>query len=591
MNALDQHEVLPTADTKGWTLRKLVIVAILGFAGLQIAGNIISVSSIQQVLNNSQTVQTETLQSAEKMNQLSKQVIELKSSHLLLLKATQELLQATNNVGIGIYRFISQYGENTEPLEMAHKQLLSIFTRVQELWNDKDSTGALKDMASDVSIMSDIIHELLETSSPVQLEELDEDAKAGAESLTKSANKLRDSLYQSINIITTDIEQQGGEVLLSITRSESAAKSSADGVLWLRIIGISIAVIMVSTLIVLGVFLCRSITNPVSEISAAMTRIAQGDLSTDCKIQGKTELTALGHLLNKFTEKLGSEFNLIKSEAEQVVAETKDNQCETEKLLNDVSRQRVKATDVLNAMEDAVATVDRIRQNTSKSAEAASDASTEFASVNQIVALSVNAISTVAATVNQSSTNVEELTNLTQEIGGVVEIITGIAEQTNLLALNAAIEAARAGEQGRGFAVVADEVRDLANRTQDSTSKIENIINNLQNCAQDVRTCINKGQELSDQYQQQNDFASETLEKIATTVALTDTLNSQIEYETTAQSTALEVIANNVSEMVEMLTSTESHCQQSEQNGSVITQKMGQLNGLVQQYKTNSALN
>ena len=587
MNALEQHEILPTPDTKGWTLRKLVIIAILGFAGLQIAGNIVSVSSIQQVLNNSQTVQTETLQSAEKMNQLSEQVIELKSSHLLLLKSTQELLQATNDVGIGIYRFISQYGENTEPLEIAHKRLLSAFTRVEDLWNDKDSTDALKDMASDVSIMSDIIQELLETSSPVQLEELDEDAKAGSESLTKSANKLRDSLYQSINIITTDIEQQSGEVLLSITRSESAAKSSADGVLWLRIIGISIAFIMVSTLIVLGVFLCRSITNPVSEISAAMTRIAQGDLTTNCKIQGKTELTALGHLLNKFTKKLGSEFNLIKGEAEQVVVETKDNQCETEQLLNDVSRQRIKATDVLNAMEDAVATVDRIRQNTHKSAEAASDASMEFASVNQIVSLSVNAISTVASTVNQSSANVEELTNLTQEIGGVVEIITEIAEQTNLLALNAAIEAARAGEQGRGFAVVADEVRNLANRTQDSTSKIESIINNLQNCAQDVRACINKGQELSDQYQQQNDFATETLEKIAKTVALTDTLNSQIEDETTAQSATLEVIANNVSEMVGMLTSTETHCQQSEQNGSVITQKMDQLNGLVQQYKTN----
>ncbi|MDH5614007.1 MAG: methyl-accepting chemotaxis protein [Gammaproteobacteria bacterium] len=193
-----------------------------------------------------------------------------------------------------------------------------------------------------------------------------------------------------------------------------------------------------------------------------------------------------------------------------------------------------------------MATVQEIAKSAASAAEAAHEADVEADKGKIVVTEAMGAMSALSDRIDSTSSAVASLAADTDAIGSVLDVIRGIAEQTNLLALNAAIEAARAGEQGRGFAVVADEVRTLASRTQESTQEIQSMIERLQDGASNAVTAMGKGKEQTVKSEELVENAVESLAMIAASVAMINTMNAQIASAAEEQGAVAEDINRNI---------------------------------------------
>ncbi len=219
---------------------------------------------------------------------------------------------------------------------------------------------------------------------------------------------------------------------------------------------------------------------------------------------------------------------------------------------NGMSQQQRGETDqVATAVNEMAATVQEVAKSASNAADAANKADSDSRDGQQVVKQSITQIGELADNVEQAAGVIEKLNANSDEIGAVVEVIKGIADQTNLLALNAAIEAARAGEQGRGFAVVADEVRTLASRTQASTEEIQNMIEKLQTGTREAVTVMQQGRDRAKQSVEQASDAGSSLEAIAMAVTTINEMNVQIATAAEQQSQVAEEISRSVTNIRE----------------------------------------
>ncbi len=218
-----------------------------------------------------------------------------------------------------------------------------------------------------------------------------------------------------------------------------------------------------------------------------------------------------------------------------------------------VLEQKDEVDKVATAMTEMSATVHEVARNATEAAEAAQRADEETSKGKSVVSQAIEAIDLLANEVNDAAQVIHRLEQDSDEIGAVLDVIRGIAEQTNLLALNAAIEAARAGEQGRGFAVVADEVRTLAQRTQQSTQEIQNMIERLQSGAQDAVKAMEQGRSRAQVGVEQAAEAGTSLETIAQAVGTISDMNTQIATAAEEQSVVAEEINLNIVAISDMI--------------------------------------
>ena len=243
---------------------------------------------------------------------------------------------------------------------------------------------------------------------------------------------------------------------------------------------IGLLVVTVILTVVLAAVLTRSITSPISDALAVAERIAGSDLSKEIGLSGRDEAGRLLAALAKMQSNLRETIARIADSSTQLASASEEMTAVTE----DASRGLVRQNDEVNQAATAVTEMSAAVDEVARNAEAASQSSRESMEFTRSgienVAQTLQAIENLAGNVASTGDQVKALSGRAQDISKVVEVIRAIAEQTNLLALNAAIEAARAGEQGRGFAVVADEVRALAHRTQQSTQEIEQMISAIQ---------------------------------------------------------------------------------------------------------------
>jgi len=303
-----------------------------------------------------------------------------------------------------------------------------------------------------------------------------------------------------------------------------------------------------------GMFLAwaisKSILSRITDLQKVMEHIANtNDLTTKVDVSGKDELAIMASVFNQM---LISFRNLIIEVNSSVVTLNKATGSLSENIhnANDGVETQMQQTDlVATAVTEMVATVDEIANNTREAAQKAETTNNNADKGKQGVDHTISQIANLSEKLLSSENVVKELEKESITIASVLDVIRGIAEQTNLLALNAAIEAARAGEQGRGFAVVADEVRTLASRTQDSTQEIETIIGLLQKRTQEIvelmATCRDQGEESS----KQANSAGMMLEEIAQDVSLIMDMNSAIATAIQEQTT----VASEVNEHVVMI--------------------------------------
>ncbi|MGN2435992.1 methyl-accepting chemotaxis protein [Pseudomonas syringae] len=284
--------------------------------------------------------------------------------------------------------------------------------------------------------------------------------------MKNAADQVENTLKKLIGINDSKAEKAGNQ-----------ADAAYQQTLWM--VGIFIAVGVVATLLLAWLY-TRSLTGPINESLNIAQRIAANDLSKDVPQSGSDEAAKLIAALAAMQTNLRSALTLIGDSSTQLAATSEEMHAVTEDASRTIQRQSNEIEMAATAVNQMSAAVEEVASNAASASEVTSQSSTAAMAGRAQVDETVTAINLMVSKVQLTSTEVQGLAVMATDISKVLDVIRAIAEQTNLLALNAAIEAARAGEAGRGFAVVADEVRALAHRTQQSTREIEQMVGSIQ---------------------------------------------------------------------------------------------------------------
>ncbi|OLS61152.1 Methyl-accepting chemotaxis protein McpS [Pseudomonas putida] len=329
----------------------------------------------------------------------------------------------------------------------------------------------------------------------------------------------------------------------------------------------------------------RQIVIPLRQTLTAVDRIASGDLSHDLHEQRRDELGQLQRSMQRMTLSLRELIGGIGDGVTQIASAAEELSAVTEQTSAGVNNQKVETDQVATAMNEMAATVHEVARNAEEASEAAKMADNQAREGDRVVAQAIAQIERLAKEVGNSSTAMNDLKAESAKIGSVLDVIKSVAEQTNLLALNAAIEAARAGEAGRGFAVVADEVRSLAQRTQQSTEEIEQLIAGLQNGTQQVAAVMDNSRNLTDSSVQLTRSAGVSLETITRTVSSIQAMNQQIAAAAEQQSAVAEEINRSVMNVRDVSDQTASASEETAASSVELARLGTHLQSLVSRFR------
>ncbi|WP_415844129.1 methyl-accepting chemotaxis protein [Stutzerimonas zhaodongensis] len=309
-------------------------------------------------------------------------------------------------------------------------------------------------------------------------------------------------------------------------------------------------VISTALALLLGVLaawlITRQIILPLRTTLADVERIASGDLTATAAITRRDELGVLQQGIQQMGSTLRELIGGIRDGVSQISSAAEELSAVTTQTSAGVNSQKEETDQVATAMHEMSATVQEVARNAEQAAQAATDADHEAREGDRVVSEVVTQIERMASEVIRSSEAMNALQSDSDKIGSVMGVIRAVAEQTNLLALNAAIEAARAGEAGRGFAVVADEVRGLAQRTQKSTEEIEQLVTALQSGTQQVSAIMQNSRNLTESSVELTRRAGTSLARITSTVSNIQAMNQQIATAAEEQSAVAEEISRSV---------------------------------------------
>ncbi|RBH56704.1 MULTISPECIES: methyl-accepting chemotaxis protein [Pseudomonas] len=330
----------------------------------------------------------------------------------------------------------------------------------------------------------------------------------------------------------------------------SAAKSDADATISNSLsLLLIVCVLAVLAALVIGTWVAFSLRRPLAAFREVLKQLTRGDMRVRFDVSRKDEFGELGGYLNELTQSLQTTFRELIGSADTLAQSASDNAVVSEQTTRVVDEQKDRLHSAASAMTEMESTVEEVARRAQDTRSAVDDTSELTHKVQQRVAETIVNIRQQAEQVNKASAVTDELQKYGQNIDSIVDAIRTIAEQTNLLALNAAIEAARAGEQGRGFAVVADEVRSLASRTQASTSEIQEMIGQMQGKIHSAVQVMNESQVQSNNCVTLASGADELLVAMGEAVGTIRDMNIQIAAATEEQSATVQETSRMVTQI------------------------------------------
>ncbi|MFO7703613.1 MAG: methyl-accepting chemotaxis protein, partial [Halopseudomonas sp.] len=362
-----------------------------------------------------------------------------------------------------------------------------------------------------------------------------------------------------------------------------------DGFFWAEMTPkLILASIGLLLLIGFNLLIARSINGPLGQAVRAMNGIAtgDGDLTRRLDATGSDEVAGLARGFNAFTDKLSGvidELRDVVSRNRQIATDVGSAMAKAEASYH---QQSSELDTIASAVEEMSSTVEEIARRMSDSAEAAKDAGTQTARGHQTADNTSTKMATLATDIARAGQAVSELNENSKTIGSVLSVIRGVADQTNLLALNAAIEAARAGEQGRGFAVVADEVRTLASRTQRSTDEIQEMISLLQSGTTRAVESMEDSHRQSEEMQTQVEASRTALGSIAASVSTITDMTHQVAAAAEEQSQTSNEIARSLNQLSALGGKVMFELKDTAENTQHLKGAAEQLERLIGQFKT-----
>ncbi|BBN61199.1 methyl-accepting chemotaxis protein [Pseudomonas sp. KUIN-1] len=403
---------------------------------------------------------------------------------------------------------------------------------------EKDANKAIDDAVTGINTLAG---DISSTYSPML-----QQAIAGLNGYRAAVGKYRDA--QAASKAALDKMTTLGVSMLATSNDLIARQNKsrdADSAKSVQMIIAATALALVLSILAAWV-ITRQITTPLQETLEVVERVASGDLSRNLKVDRKDELGKLQATIQRMTVSLRELVGGIRDGVTQIASAAEELSAVTEQTSAGVNSQKVETDQVATAMHEMTATVQEVARNAEEASEAAVTADRQARDGERVVNEAIAQIERLASAVGNSSEAMGALKQESDKIGSVLDVIKSVAEQTNLLALNAAIEAARAGEAGRGFAVVADEVRSLAQRTQKSTEEIEALIARLQSGTQQATTVMDSSRELSTSSVELTRRAGGSLANITKTVSSIQAMNQQIAAAAEEQSATAEEINRSI---------------------------------------------
>ncbi|OOG23619.1 methyl-accepting chemotaxis protein [Thioalkalivibrio denitrificans] len=357
-------------------------------------------------------------------------------------------------------------------------------------------------------------------------------------------------LYDSIDPISSKITE-----LVDLQLRVAGEERALAGAMYQRSVRLFSGVTLIVVLLVAlaGWYTYRSVAVPIGRMRETMMQMAADhDLSRRVTVSNDDEIGASAHALNSMLDQFSTTLSELRGMTEQLASAAEQLSAVSTQNNTNLDNQRSQTEQVATAMNEMTATVQEVARSAGDAAQSSQEADSQSRTGGDVVASVVRSIGQLSGEVSRVAESVQALDQQSQQIGSVLDVIRGIAEQTNLLALNAAIEAARAGEQGRGFAVVADEVRTLASRTQASTADIQAMIEALQDGTRGAVAAMNQGREMAESTAADAQRAGEALESIVDAVARIRDMTSQIASAAEQQNAVAEEINRNVTTINEI---------------------------------------